>query len=99
MCDEKTCPGDPDAPDKWTCKACYGVTYRDPGEMKENFILKKRSEQIREVCKRLYRAVTDLESIYGCKTDHKAICSGLIFGTDEEAAATLSILLDGKYNK
>lgn len=100
MCNSPTCPGDDNASSKEACRACYGVTYRDPEERKEEWLAMKRSEKIESACKRIAIAVRDLEQVTGTKLNREQLYRSLETEGDFEAAKTLAIMLgDGMHWK
>ena len=93
MCNSPTCPGSDNAPSKWECRECMGVTYLDPEERREQFLEEIRVKRITEACGRIARSVKDIENILKGKADMNKIAEGLIIGDDRLAEHKLRLIL------
>lgn len=96
MCDSPTCPGDSLAAGKYSCRACFGVSYLDSETRKEQFIKQKTSEKIESACKRMAIAVKDIEKLLGTRVNRDALYRSLVTEDSFEAAFMLSVMLGEK---
>ncbi len=94
MCDSKTCPGDPDAKDKWSCRACYGVTYKDPDTRKADWIEEKKTEKITAACGAISRAVQEIEGVMRGRVDREMLYGALTVNGDTLPGHKLRLILD-----